>query len=77
MNLKDTIRQLKAVENKTFLRIIFTDGEELTGLFTEFTSASDNEEGIASIDLKENGTAREYSLFEDEISEIQIASKAQ
>ena len=75
MNLKETIKKLNAMEGKTLLRVVFTDGEELTGVFTEYTSAGDNDEGIASIDVTEKSTSREYSLFEDEIAEIHAATK--
>lgn len=72
MTLSEKLDAAGVVEGMR-LCVTFFDGRSMTGLFTGYTFADDNEEGVASIDLRIEKGEPEYCLYEDEIDTIELA----
>lgn len=70
MTLLEKIQAIQANYGHT-LRVTLRNGKQFTGVFTDYTWADDNEEGVASIDIRVEKGEPEYCLFENEIDTIE------
>jgi hypothetical protein len=69
MTLDEKLRQIGACECETRMNVTLASGKVISGMFADYTEASDNVEEIASIDVEnESGI---YCLFENEITSIE------
>lgn len=53
------------------IRVGFTEGEPVVGKYMGYNYADENEEGIASIDIKISGSSGYCGLMETEIASVE------
>lgn len=72
MNILEELRRVGAIQGKTRMSVVFLDGTKMEGVFWDYTYAEDNEEEVASIDLKIDHEEVSRWLREDEIKSIRV-----
>ena len=70
MSLDEQLKQMGACEGETRVKVKLKHGNVISGVFADYTDASDNVEEVASMDV-ENEIGN-YCLLETEIVSIDI-----